>query len=315
MMFSDELPNQSKERPFYFIAAGVVMVHLLLLSFFYFGQTRASPRFQQKSPARLLVHTVALSPPQQNTPKLVAASSKPAAVPQSIPKVESKPQEVPKPKPQVATPPIPKKVESPAKVPPPKPAAKKQEVPQKKTPVPAKEKTAAKQVAPPQEKEAQQRKKDEEKKKAEEKIEQARQQALVSQAQERIAKIAQSRDKINPTKSEKSPLIAVAPITNLQVDELPGAAPSSLNDEEALYRHELAGRLKLFLRLPEYGMVKIKLTVDSKGKVVKVVVVSAESTLNKQYVEKTVPTMTFPSFGNRFGGADQHTFAVTLTNE
>lgn len=61
--------------------------------------------------------------------------------------------------------------------------------------------------------------------------------------------------------------------------------------------------------------MKIKLTLDKSGSVVKVAIVSAESAVNKAYVEKNVATMSFPPFGTNFGNENQHTFSITLSNE
>jgi len=143
----------------------------------------------------------------------------------------------------------------------------------------------------------------------------ARQQELLSQAQERIAKIGQSRDKVTTNKlaalSESS---IPATITSLHVDAV-SSGSTPLNDREITYRDELASRLKLLLKLPEYGEVKVKLTLGRAGKVVKVEVLSAESTINRKHIEKTLPNLTFPSFGTNFGELQQYTFAVTLSNE
>lgn len=145
----------------------------------------------------------------------------------------------------------------------------------------------------------------------------ARQKELLAQAQEKIAKIAQSRDKVSPSKllEGTAPALPTA-ITSLQIDAFSiDGGTSSLSDGEITYRDELAGRLKLLLRLPEYGEVKIKLTLECAGKVVKVVVVSAESAANRKHIEKMLPSLTFPSFGAHFGDAQQYTFSITLSNE
>jgi hypothetical protein len=86
------------------------------------------------------------------------------------------------------------------------------------------------------------------------------------------------------------------------------------DDQEISYRDEIAARLKLCLRLPEYGDVKLKLTLGQAGNVAKLVIESAESKTNRQYVEKTLPCLTFPALGHFGGGAD-HTFLITLSNE
>lgn len=144
-----------------------------------------------------------------------------------------------------------------------------------------------------------------------------RQQKLLSQAQESIAKIDKSRDKVALAKSSSSGSSFSSPgaISSLQIDALPEGGGQKLSDHEISYRDELAGRLKLLLKLPEYGEVKVKLTLERSGKVAKVVVVAAESAANRKYIEKTIPTLTFSAFGSNFDHAAQFTFSVTLTND
>lgn len=144
-----------------------------------------------------------------------------------------------------------------------------------------------------------------------------KQQKLLSQAQETIAKIDKSRDKVSLGKYSSSSNLVSSPgaISNLQIDALPEGNKQVLSDHEVSYRDELASRLKLLLKLPEYGEVKIKLTLERSGKVAKVVVVSTESAANRKYIEKTLPTLTFPAFGANFDQAKQFTFSITLSNE
>ena len=75
------------------------------------------------------------------------------------------------------------------------------------------------------------------------------------------------------------------------------------------------GRLKLYLKLPEMGVVRIKLTVERDGRVSHVAILYTESEKNKAYVEKTIPTLTMPAFGDRFKNKNNHIFPITLSNE
>ena len=87
------------------------------------------------------------------------------------------------------------------------------------------------------------------------------------------------------------------------------------NAHERTYYDELVTRLQIALKLPEYGSVKIWLTLSSKGKVVRLDVKEAKSQKNRQYVEKSVPSLLFPSFGNSFGEQTEHLFIIHLKNE
>lgn len=143
-----------------------------------------------------------------------------------------------------------------------------------------------------------------------------KQKELFEKAQESLAKIKQSRDKL-PPKPKKETINLKSPneLTDLQVEQLSNPSPNALTQQEVNYRDELAGRLKLMLKLPEYGEVKIQLTLNRSGQVKSVEILSAESTLNSKYVEKMIPSLTFPSFGHRFQNMNQYTFALTLRNE
>ncbi len=266
------------------------------------------------------------TPKQPTTPPPAAIKPKDTKLP---PKTEAK-----KPAPEKKTdakklPPKPTKPPPPPvkKTPPPKPAVPKPTPPPPsvKNPPPVKDTSKAEQLAAEKlkmekaEKEAAQKAAAEEQRKIEaekQAAQKARQQQLISQAQERMAQVGQTRDKMQ---TSKLPALQTAPIpsaiTSLQIDGINGSNATPLTDREIGYRDELASRLKLLLKLPEYGTVKIRLTLERSGKVAKVVVVSAESNTNRNHIEKTLPSLTFPAFGTNFGREPQYTFTVTLSNE
>lgn len=144
------------------------------------------------------------------------------------------------------------------------------------------------------------------------------QQELLTKAQQNVAKVGENRNKID---SSKVPSLGNTDIPklleNLQIDSL-SVGPSALtqlNTKEASYWDEIAQRLRLGLRLPDYGEVKIKLIILRSGKVDSVQIVSSESVKNKQYIERTVPTLIFPPFANQFGETSQYSFPITLNND
>lgn len=147
----------------------------------------------------------------------------------------------------------------------------------------------------------------------------AHQQEVLNRAKENIAKIGESRHKIGAGKIGAGLEATNIPkqLENLQIDALPTGTsiPVEFSAKEASYRDEVAARLKLGLRLPDYGAVKIKLTLERSGKVASVQIVSSESSKNRQYIEKTLPTLKFPPFGSHFADASQYTFMVTLNND
>lgn len=146
-----------------------------------------------------------------------------------------------------------------------------------------------------------------------------REQALLNKAKENLAKMSETRDKIS-TSSSSSLAATTLPkaLGDLQVDALPLGEMGSTGEwgaKEISYSDEVASRLKMALRLPDYGAVKIRLTLDRTGKVVKVETVQSESNKNKAYVESKIPALLFPSFGQRFQGVSQNTFVITLQND
>jgi colicin import membrane protein len=140
----------------------------------------------------------------------------------------------------------------------------------------------------------------------------AKQRALLESAQKSIAKVD---SKIAFNSSQRVDTKMPSTLGNLSIDALPVNHASSMNAREVGYRDELASRLKLLLRLPEHGEVKIKLTLNSSGKFMNVVIVSAQSLENRKYIEKMVPSLTFPSFGSNFSGHNEYTFLITLSND
>lgn len=147
-----------------------------------------------------------------------------------------------------------------------------------------------------------------------------REASLLTKAKENLAKMGETRDKISTSSSSLNLETTEIPkeLGNLQVDALPVGEVGSTEEwgtKELSYSGEVASRLKLALRLPDYGAVKIKLTLDRTGKVIKVNIIRSESNKNKSYVESKIPTLLFPSFGQRFPGLSQKTFEITLQND
>jgi hypothetical protein len=128
---------------------------------------------------------------------------------------------------------------------------------------------------------------------------------LLAKAQESIAKIGKKGDKsrVAPSKVALPKALSMEP------------EPEVVQVEQGDYREELISRLKLLLRLPEFGAVKLELTISRQGVVQNIAIVSTESQINRAYVEKTLPEMKFPGFGDHFGTASKTTFSITLENE
>ena len=143
-----------------------------------------------------------------------------------------------------------------------------------------------------------------------------KQKELFAKAQESISKIGKNSNK-TVTQPTPSASLSELPgkIESLSVEDLNPGDQTLSSPKEVGYREELASRLKLLLTLPEYGEVKVKLTLLRSGKVSNVVVVNSMSTKNRNYIEKTIPTLSFSGFGSNFSNMANYTFLISLSNE
>lgn len=98
------------------------------------------------------------------------------------------------------------------------------------------------------------------------------------------------------------------------IDKLQIDTPAEISIEEVHYHDLLALHLKEMVQLPEYGKVKIKLTLNRKGEVLEMKVLHSESKMNQKHIEKMISGLTFPSF-DAYIKDSKHTFTITLQNE
>lgn len=136
---------------------------------------------------------------------------------------------------------------------------------------------------------------------------------LLAQVRESIAKIPQNAHNQSPEPSSFSEEIP-RPIEQLQSQHVEKATQGELRSEES-YFSELVAQLMLALQLPEHGDVQLRLTLTKEGKVVQVDIVDARSIKNQRYVEKELPHLLFPPFGDFFPDKQKHTFLITLTSQ
>lgn len=144
----------------------------------------------------------------------------------------------------------------------------------------------------------------------------AKKNELLLAAKEKISKINLSSD-IMAGKSKQLELTTATPsrIESLTSDTLSIDTDATLSVKESAYKDELRARLKLMLKLPQYGDVKIKLTINRQGKVSDLKVISAANQMNKEYIEKNLKKMNLPPFGSNFPGEESYTFTITISNE
>ncbi|MES2122548.1 MAG: hypothetical protein V4492_07215, partial [Chlamydiota bacterium] len=208
----------------------------------------------------------------------LAPPVKVATPPAAKPAAQKQPPAIAKPAPAPAA------KKPPAAVPKPPPAPKKPEV--KKQPAIADKTIPAKPAAkaPPQENRA--------------KISDA----LLKQLQQDIEKIEQNPDKAKDVPKGK---MALPTPYALQID-----TASEGNYADSLLHH-LHGTLKL----PEFGEVKLQLTLRQDGTVAKISVLGTQSEANRKYLQQELPKMRFPRFDHELKGKHEHAFVLTFCNE
>jgi colicin import membrane protein len=326
--------SHTQQKAWWIIVFTVLFFHLILL----LCGLSWSITSEKKLPTKLVVSTIPLQPqftslpsipPQNNDVTLAKADSLPPRL-NDLESKPTKPKELIKPQKTVeekeeATPP--KKIETKKENSPSANIKKTNSIPKKVSEIKKNEQPKAK--APTSQTKLDKQKKEEASlKETEKKLQQEleakqeavrkKEQELLAKAKENLAKIGVTKHKTipkSPSKNEESSL--PKQIQNLHIDSLPqgNAVQGGLNAKEISYRDEIAHRLKLSLKLPDYGSVQIKLTIDRSGKVAEMIITKSESAKNQQYLEKNLPTIYFPSFGTQFSGLSQYTFLITLNND
>jgi outer membrane biosynthesis protein TonB len=106
--------------------------------------------------------------------------------------------------------------------------------------------------------------------------------------------------------------------SKLDVPQMKGTSPSKfpfpdfgeMDEGEGTEEETLGSFLSSSLNLPEFGEVKIQLTIKKDGSVARLSVLQAESKKNKAYLEKHLPLLKFPLILDK-----EKTFTLTFCNE
>lgn len=122
---------------------------------------------------------------------------------------------------------------------------------------------------------------------------------LMKELEESIAKIEGNRDKVDTSKQLKAPQA----IETLKID-----IPEE--NEMSDYNENLILCLRQSLHLPDFGEVKIKITLRKDGSVDQLAVLKAESENNRRYLETHLPLIQFPA-----PKKEKYTFVLTFCNE
>ncbi len=130
--------------------------------------------------------------------------------------------------------------------------------------------------------------------------------SLIKELEDSIAKMENK----GVNKIARTGAKTIAPLS-LQID-IPSNAMAT---EEGDYAETLAAYLHQALSLPDFGEVKIQLSLRQDGTVAKVVVLKTQSEKNKQYLESTLPRLRFPRFDGAYATKKEYTFMLTFCNE
>ena len=135
---------------------------------------------------------------------------------------------------------------------------------------------------------------------------------LYQELEESIAKIDAKRDKLYSKKLKADQKPVIAP---LQIDAFAVGGDIAGPGGAATYSESLVQYLQQSLNLPEYGEVKVQLTLRQDGTVVKIAVLKSESNNNRKHLEANLPKLKFPRFEGELAKNKEQTFTLTFCNE
>jgi hypothetical protein len=135
--------------------------------------------------------------------------------------------------------------------------------------------------------------------------------SLVQELEESIAKIEDHSGKM---KKNQKFIGKRAPSRSnpLQIDQLDFKEEASESND---YVDILVRQLHVSLNLPDFGEVKIELTLRQDGTVAKLKVLNAESQQNRKYLEAKLPQLKFPQLSGFKPEEKEHTFVLNFCNE
>ena len=137
-------------------------------------------------------------------------------------------------------------------------------------------------------------------------------QEAVKKAQASLAKLT----KVSKNSSTSNAIEASAPRVEFAArTNVPSTQSTSSVTNATTYENELTQRLRMELRLPEYGEVRIALILTRDGRVRHVEVTETQSAANRNYVQSKIPSIRFSEFGKRFPEEDTRRFVLILTND
>lgn len=148
------------------------------------------------------------------------------------------------------------------------------------------------------------------------KAEEAARQKNLEAALQSLNKVSNNSKSLVAVSSEPvSKVSSVGTLASETIQTVSCEGAEECSPAESRYIAELIRRLKLSLKLPEYGEVRLKLIIARSGAVTSLTILNSSSSLNKKSVEQKLKNLSFPAFGNSFQGEKSHTFTLILSNE
>jgi colicin import membrane protein len=134
---------------------------------------------------------------------------------------------------------------------------------------------------------------------------------LVKQLQESIAKIEKKPDKYHSAQK------FVLPEKPTPFADIDSSSSSSENRHDFLtgVKEEVIQQLHLALHLPDFGEVKVQLSLSENGSVQTVKVLKSASQRNREYLEKELPRLSFACMALHKLSAKERTFIISFHNE
>jgi outer membrane biosynthesis protein TonB len=132
--------------------------------------------------------------------------------------------------------------------------------------------------------------------------------SLVKDLEEKIASLDKKPMALSSKQEMKVPSFVTSSSLDAKVESSSFHGPFS-------YQQKLISDLKNNLKLPEYGEVKLRMKISSKGEVVTVEVLSAQSERNKSYLQKELVSLRFLWFSKILPESPFYDFVITFQNE
>ncbi|MBM3208611.1 MAG: hypothetical protein FJZ57_08475 [Chlamydiae bacterium] len=134
---------------------------------------------------------------------------------------------------------------------------------------------------------------------------------LLNELEKKIANL----DSVKDHSSKKTHITVPDRIDPSTITKYSSSDSFDFMDSTESYAEYLAIFLKQELKLPDFGEVKVEITLNKDGTVEKCLVLNSESIKNRKYLEERLPKLTFPNFKTNKTSKEKQHFVLTFCNE